>query len=718
MFNNYKSRLILIAILCAIGFYYLLPSYSKYFKNSDIDLIFTAADKTNVIPAGEGVLLTFSETVNQDCLYDVEFWGLDTSSDKKAIEAEDFLINNSSNELNLSLDDSSLEGDNNLTFDWVDSLDECNNNIDVCLYMNNKNLYYNSSANISKIQFSHNGCISQVNSDLFIKYNFLPTIVDNNEVKNGSILLGLDLQGGMYIQLEIDTPSLVKKSCTDLNDEIKEIIDLANTQSINDNIDFFDAFLKLSDEKNIRLPLYFKDYKKTNNQDIVEKLKGNRESALQGAIKILRERIDKLGVSEPIIQKFGAGRIVVELAGVQDKNRTRKLIKRIASLELTLVLREKLPDAILFADNYFKSIYSSENKFSSYFEPDLMAYGILGVEESNIPEMESLLYQLETENSSIKGGRFVWGNTIETAAFENDQILKYKQLYFISKNPTIVGGMIEKSVARIAPSGSENSGQWVINLSMNRVGAKKWSSFTGKHYKERERVAIVLDNKVFMAPTINDKIPSGQTVISGLENAEEAKDIANVLSAGELAAPMKIVLERSVSPSLGKDSIEAGKNALIIALLSILIFILFYYRVSGLIANIALFLNIIFVLSILSIIEATLTLPGIAGLILTIGISIDSNVIIFERIKEELAIGKNPLSAVRSGYDRAIITIMDANITTLIAAFVLANIGSGPIKGFAITLSVGILCSMFTAIFVTKTLFMLILKNGKERISI
>jgi len=699
-----------------MGFYYLLPSYSKYFKNPDVELIFTAPNENTSIPAGEGVLLTFDKNANKECLSNFEFWGFDTSNSEKSDNAEDFLINSSSNELNLNLDNSLEEADNNLTINWVTSLDDCNTNADVCLSIDNKNLYYRSNANISKIQFSHNGCISQVSSDLFSKYSFLASSVDNNEVKNGSILLGLDLQGGMYIQLELDTPSLVKKSCTNLTEELKEIIDLANTESINNNIDFFDALSDLCDAKNIRLPMYFKDYKKSTNEDVIKKLKGNRESALQGAIKILRERIDKLGVSEPIIQKFGAGRIVVELAGVQDKNRTRKLIKRIASLELSLVLSEKLPDAISFADNYFQSIDSSKNKFSSYLEPDLMVYGILGVEKSNIPEVESLLLTLKSTNTSIMGGRFVWSSRIESIPSTNGENLEYKQLYFISKNPVIVGGMIEKSVARIAPAGSENSGQWVINLDMNRIGAKKWSSFTGSNIGER--VAIILDDKVFMAPVINDKIPSGQTVISGLENAEEAKDIANVLSAGELAAPMKIVLERSVSPSLGEDSIEAGKNALIIALLSILIFILFYYKVSGLIANIALFLNIIFVLSILSIIEATLTLPGIAGLILTIGISIDSNVIIFERIKEELAIGKNPLSAVRSGYDRAIITIMDANVTTLIAAFVLANIGSGPIKGFAVTLSVGILCSMFTAIFVTKTLFMLILKNGKEKLSI
>ncbi len=199
-----------------------------------------------------------------------------------------------------------------------------------------------------------------------------------------------------------------------------------------------------------------------------------------------------------------------------------------------------------------------------------------------------------------------------------------------------------------------------------------------------------------------------------MDDATEAQDIANVLSAGELPAPVTIIEERTVGPSLGKDSIKSGTMSLLIAFVSILIFILFYYKLSGIIANVAMILNVLFVLALLSALGATLTLPGIAGLILTIGISIDANVIIFERIKEELSLGKSIQSSIDSGYKRAFVTILDANITTLIAAFVLANIGSGPIKGFAITLSIGIICSMFTAIFVTRTMYMIMIKNNKK----
>ena len=334
----------------------------------------------------------------------------------------------------------------------------------------------------------------------------------------------------------------------------------------------------------------------------------------------------------------------------------------------------------------------------------LAGVGTIGIADFDVVDMSNLQRQILHQHNDVGQRKVISAQKT---------INSYNPVYYISNKPAIVGGMVKNPVAKIAGPGSDNSGQWVINLSMTREGTRKWSNFTGKNVGRR--VAIVLDNKVFMAPQINSKIPTGQTVISGLEDANEAQDIANVLSAGELAAPVKIVEERSVSPSLGRDSIQSGKNALMIAFIAVLIFILFYYKVSGLIANISLFLNVIFILSILSILGATLTLPGIAGLILTIGIAIDSNVIIFERIKEELSFGKNAMSAVRSGYKRAFITIMDANVTTLIAAFVLANIGSGPIKGFAITLSIGIICSMFTAIFITKTLFMILLKMGPKR---
>ena len=249
--------------------------------------------------------------------------------------------------------------------------------------------------------------------------------------------------------------------------------------------------------------------------------------------------------------------------------------------------------------------------------------------------------------------------------------------------------------------GGGSAGQPVVSLTMNNDGARTWSRVTGANVGER--IAIVLDKKVHMAPSIREKIPSGRTQIEGFDGINEAKDIAIILRAGALPAPVNIIEERIVGPSLGADSIKKGTDAVIIGLSIVLVFMILYYRVAGSIADFALVWNILLVLAILATLEATLTLPGIAGLILTVGMSIDSNVIIFERIREEMDKGKAPKSAIQSGYDRALSAIIDANVTTVIAALVLYQFGTGPIKGFATVLFWGILISMFTAIYVTRT---------------
>jgi len=243
----------------------------------------------------------------------------------------------------------------------------------------------------------------------------------------------------------------------------------------------------------------------------------------------------------------------------------------------------------------------------------------------------------------------------------------------------------------------------VVSLSMNSEGSRTWSRVTGSNVGER--IAIVLDQKVHMAPSIREKIPGGRTQIEGFANINEAKDLAIILRAGALPAPVNIIEERIVGPSLGADSIAQGTRAVMVGLLTVLVFMLVYYRLAGTVADFALVWNILLVLAILASLQATLTLPGIAGLILTVGMSIDANVIIFERIREELRKGKTPKAAIDSGYDRAITTIIDANVTTLIASLVLYQFGTGPIKGFATVLFWGILISMFTAVFITRTIF-------------
>ena len=457
------------------------------------------------------------------------------------------------------------------------------------------------------------------------------TTLSNSEKQNleaNAIKLGLDLQGGMYVLLELDVATLVEKLASQPTDELKEIIKYSEDESILSNRSFFAVFTSKIGESDIRLSKYYSELRESNNSDeynnktIINLLKNNRDNALKSAIQILRNRIDEFGVSEPTIQKLGTNRIVVELAGIEDSDRARKLIQRTASLELALVLDDRIINILPSIDNYFianspqkmedeaNDIKSSdsnnldsenpedilretnnkdnsdlteltlnfdnipkpenlkENPFSAYivdFVPE--GYGVL---LPFISEVEELMTQIQTAKELPRGGRLVWGNTLKELNIGDGQFIKYKPIYYITDNPAIKGGMIRNPIARIAPPGSQNAGKWVISLDMNPQGARNWSRFTGSNIGKR--VAIVLDNKVYMAPFINDKIPTGQTLISGLDDANEAQDIANVLRAGELPAPINIIEERTVGPSLGNDSIQSGKNALIIAFLSVLIF--------------------------------------------------------------------------------------------------------------------------------------------------
>ena len=568
------------------------------------------------------------------------------------------------------------------------------------------------------------------------------------ELKDGAINLGLDLQGGMYVLLETDIPTLVEKIAGKKTEELREAIQEADERSINNQTDFFTEFLTVANNRELRLFRNYNNLATTrDNESVISELKIQRDNAIASALEIIRNRIDEFGVSEPTIQKYGANRIIVELAGVQDSDRARNLIQRTASLEFTLILNNQWEQTLNKIDTYLLSdssalnidldpsnknivvanenasaedIFMEENilseptfdmstpkevlkekPFSGYLRSVPRGVGVLAKEFHIVKE---ILENPEVRRKIPRGGKFLWGNQFESAQDEMGNFIEFRQLYYVSSDPEISGGMIREPRATMGGAGTDVSGQWVVNLSMSPEGAKRWSRFTGANINRQ--VAIVLDDKVFMAPVIRDKIPSGQTQVTGFADVNEAKDIANVLRAGELPAPVEIIEERTVGPSLGSDSIKSGRKAMFFGLMAVMIFMIIYYKGAGLLATLALMLNLIMVIAVLAGLNATLTLPGIAGLILTIGMAVDANVIIFERIREELDLGKTVRAAIDSGHERAFITILDANVTTLIAAFVLAWVGSGPIQGFAVTLSTGIMCSMFTAIFVTRTVFM------------
>ena len=568
------------------------------------------------------------------------------------------------------------------------------------------------------------------------------------------INLGLDLQGGIHLVLEVDIPTLVRNLADNKDPRLEEVLSQTADEVQTTDADFFDALERNAQAHNLRLIRYFSTYG-TKVPDIIAALRLEADDAVSRALEIIRNRVDEFGVSEPTIQKSGRRRIIVELAGIKDPERARNLIQNTALLEFNLLQDLAVIQAVIIkidellnttnapsevaatdaslnpadpVDEGLAAILGSstgvtqppdgstlpreildEHPFTGYIH----AHGSdLVVSARNRYAVETLLSRPDVMASIPNDGVFLWSNRAE-AIHGTDSPEEFYTLYYLYREPGLTGGVVTEARANIGGLGSSSANQPVVNLAMNNEGAKVWARLTGANIGRR--VALVLDKKVHMAPVIRGKIPGGSTVIEGLESMDEAMLIAIVLRAGSLPAPVTIIEERSVGPSLGQDSIEKGIRAALIGGLMVIAFMMVYYTRSGLIATLALAFNVLVVLAALASLRATLTLPGIAGLILTVGMAVDANVLIFERIREELDRGKSIRAAIDSGYSRATITIVDANVTTILAALVLFQFGTGPIKGFAITLFWGILASMFTAIFMTRTIFIAFTQSPKVK---
>lgn len=579
----------------------------------------------------------------------------------------------------------------------------------------------------------------------------LRTLGELEKTESRIIRQGLDLKGGMYIVLEADIPLLVTNLASMKDARLEKLIDSAREQSLSENQDFISVFEQQVKTDGLKLSRYYHEYG-ASLDEIITSLNGEADDAINRVLEILQNRVDQFGVSEPTIQKQGKHRIVVELAGIQDSERARALLQSTALLEFYLVKNVAVTNEVISQlDNALKGdvdLASSikqdtkeleekedkEDKSSTTvselfgdqeeapldqstkdegssddifleapFSGLLSAIpGDMGIDEKNLYAFRKLLKRDEVRSTlENANGQFLLSQQAEPVAPNSPE--KYYRLYYLEKKPELTGGIVEEARADLGSLGGGSAGQPVVSLSMNSEGSRTWSRVTGANVGER--IAIVLDQKVHMAPSIREKIPGGRTQIEGFADLNEAKDLAIILRAGALPAPVNIIEERIVGPSLGADSISQGTQAVLIGLVSVLIFMLVYYKLAGTVADFALVWNILLVLAVLASLQATLTLPGIAGLILTVGMSIDANVIIFERIREELRKGKTPKAAIDSGYDRALTTIIDANVTTLIASLVLYQFGTGPIKGFATVLFWGILISMFTAVFITRTIF-------------
>ncbi len=490
------------------------------------------------------------------------------------------------------------------------------------------------------------------------------------------IALGLDLQGGMHLLMEVEAEKAVENTIERYAEDFEELLfeeripfdHVSKTGPSKIEVEVIDPSTREAFETLVKRRFNVLEIagRKETAESTVYVLEMDAQEAdhiaklaIDQAIETIRNRIDQFGVSEPVIQKQGTDMILIQLPGVKDPKRAINLIGKTAILEFKLVDDENsLPEAV----------------------------------KGNVPEGSRVLYQrmVDPETGEVK-----------------------KQPFLLKKRTLLTGDRLVNAQVRIDSRFNEP----YVSIEFDSRGAKIFERITKKNVKKR--LAIILDDNVYSAPVIQERISGGQAQITGQFSMEEARDLAIVLRAGSLPAPVKILEKRQVGPSLGRDSINQGLKSLLIGGLAVIVFILLYYRLSGIVANIALMLNIIIILAALAAFGATLTLPGIAGMVLTIGMAIDANVLIFERTREEIRLGKTPRAAVGSGYSKALITIMDSNLTTLIAAVFLFQFGTGPVKGFAVTLSIGILASLFTAIVVTRFIFDYFLSTRRvQRISI
>ena len=501
-------------------------------------------------------------------------------------------------------------------------------------------------------------CIS-----FFTLSNFLS---DDNKLINKKINLGLDLQGGSYLLLEIDNrPIILQKLQVKLtslkNDLIKNDIKFKNIKAIDNKI-LFDVdevhknkFIKIFEDKNSTINNYFDKYKAFEFEyEIINEtisvfyskygIIELKNSSIDQALEIVRRRIDELGTNEPNILKRGNERILVELPGLNDPSRIKNLLGKTANLTFRFISQQ------------------NEENFGS-----------------------------------------------EKLKFENSE-----EEALVSKRIILSGDNLIDAQPRM----DSQTNQTIVSFSLDRLGAKRFGKATTEGVGRR--LAIVLDNKIISAPIIKDAIVTGNGQITGGGlDFQSATDLALLLRSGALPAPLNIIEERTVGPDLGQDSINSGIISLIIGFSLVIIFMIIRYKIFGLIANVALIVNLFLLVGILTIFEATLTLPGIAGIILTVGMAVDANVLIYERIKEELKIENNKIIAFDDGYKKSRTTILDANITTLISAFILFFMGSGPVKGFSITLGVGILTTLFSVYFLARQLTSFyVYKNKDNHISL
>ena len=585
------------------------------------------------------------------------------------------------------------------------------------------------------------------------------------DVKSKEINLGLDLKGGMNVMLQVQLKDLVKALAGgNAAPEFAQALDLAQERSVNSRQDYITLFAEAWKETSNGMPLaqIFGTYEmrdkispETTDEQVIEVIRAEAESAISNSFNVLRNRIDRFGVTQPNIQKLGnSGRILVELPGVKEPERVRKLLQGTASLEFwttydnaeieaylaeanaTLaelladaeevaveetvaeetpaegedVLAEELKQAENEAAN--EAAIKKQNPLFSILQPSgARGYACVGYASyADTAQVNKYIAMAQARGIFPPEFKPMWSVKPSQAFANNENIYELVAIKATSRDgkAPLDGGAVTDARVSYGNTGGNPS----VSMSMNAEGANVWARLTRDNIGKQ--VAIVLDGMVYSYPTVNSEISGGSSEISGNFTLEEAEDLANVLKSGKLPAPATIIQEQVVGPSLGAESINAGLISFVIAFLLVLLYMVFFYQGAGLVADIALLVNVLFLFGTLVSFGAVLTLPGIAGLILTLGMAVDANVIIYERVKEELRAGKGLGKAIADGYANAYSAIIDGQITTLLTGIVLFIFGSGPVQGFATTLIIGIITSVLTSIFVTRIIFDDRVSKGKN----
>lgn len=551
------------------------------------------------------------------------------------------------------------------------------------------------------------------------------------DLREESLSLGLDLQGGMHVTLEVGTPKLLRELAGEYADStLNNVIEEAHQQAFKEDSDFIELLVQKFEQRdsNARLSRYFRSEadeitRRSTNEEIETWLKKQRDSAVDRAMEIIRTRVDRYGVTEPSILKQGNNRVVVELPGVADKQRVRDLLKGTARLEFRLAAT---PDQLNAAKEqivqYFAKQAQSDSTADSLSQQGASNNPLLQVLNprgrsayvfgyaagTDTARVNELLSRDEVQSRLPRDTELMWGaSPFQTT--ENG--LQLFELIGVRKQIEMTGDVIEEARVNFDPATNVPE----VSMNMNSEGARQWARITGANINKP--IAIVLDGYVYSYPNVQNKISSGRSSITGLENVQEAEDLVNILLSGALPAPLDIVEERTVGATLGEASIQAGFYSTLFGLVVVAIFMIVYYHKGGAIADLALILNIIFILGILAAFKATLTLPGIAGIVLTIGMAVDANVLIFDRIREEQRLGKTMRAAIDAGYQNAMSAIVDANVTTFFVGIILYSFGVGPIKGFAVTLMAGIVSSLFSAIVITRVVVDYLTRDKSKQVS-